>query len=115
MAKKLVKAGSVKEFICKDTGKFYAQKDMILTPGAKDELREMGVKIEYGPKPEVKKCDKEEITVEKPVEEEKAFSLSAENILLGIAAILKNEYGITDPDQLMKVSIEVVNIIKENL
>lgn len=96
MAKKLVSEKTVETFITGDT--FYMDGSIILTPSAKDVLRNKGVAIVYGPKPEAgdpATCDKE--------------SLEAT-----VAALLKQEYGITDGNQLKAVSDQVIEAIKKN-
>ncbi|WP_300671295.1 hypothetical protein [Desulfoluna sp.] len=91
MAKKLVSEKDVETLVC--GGNFYMDGSIILTPGAKDFLRNKGVTIVYGAKPERSEEDQLEATV---------------------AALLKKEYGITDEAQVKAVSGKVVEIIKEN-
>ncbi|MBP9478039.1 MAG: hypothetical protein KBF12_05400 [Sebaldella sp.] len=45
MKKKLVTIGNFSEFICGK--KFIASKDMIITSGARDKIREAGVEVVY--------------------------------------------------------------------
>lgn len=45
MKKKLVTIGNFSEFI--SGNKFIASKDMIITPGAKDKIREAGAEVVY--------------------------------------------------------------------
>jgi len=92
MAKKLVSEKGVDEFIV--DGNVYMDGSIILTPGAKDVLRNKGVSIVYGAKPEMCKKDQLEATV---------------------AALLKKEYGITDDVQIKAVSCKVVEMIKDNV
>ena len=40
---------------------------------------------------------------------------SLETLILAIAGILKSQYGITDPAQLMAISSQVVKTIRENI
>ncbi|BCS95511.1 hypothetical protein DSLASN_11430 [Desulfoluna limicola] len=91
MAKKLVSDKGVEALIV--GGNFYMDGTIILTPGAKDVLRNKGVTIVYGPRPEMSDDDQLEATV---------------------AALLKKEYGITDEAQVKAVSCKVVDMIKKN-
>ena len=91
MAKKLVSEKGVEALIVGDC--FYMDGTVILTPGAKDVLRNKGVTIVYGAKPETSEEDPLEATV---------------------AALLKKEYGITDEAQVKAVSCKVVDMIKQN-
>ncbi len=89
MAKKLVSEKGVEALVVGDT--FYMDGTIILTPGAKDVLRNKGVTIAYGPRPE--RCE------EDPLE-------------AAVAALLKKEYGICDDAQVKAVSAKVIEIIK---
>ncbi|SCY24089.1 hypothetical protein [Desulfoluna spongiiphila] len=91
MAKKLVSEKGVDEIIV--GGSVYMDGSIILTPGAKDVLRNKGVTIVYGPRPETSEEDRLEAMV---------------------ADLLKKEYGITDDAQVKAVSSKVVEMIKNN-
>jgi len=91
MAKKLVSEKGVDEIIV--NGSVYMDGSIILTPGAKDVLRNKGVAIVYGPRPETSEEDRLEAMV---------------------ADLLKKEYGITDDAQVKAVSSKVVEMIKNN-
>ena len=91
MAKKLVSEKGVEALVVGD--KFYMDGTIILTPGAKDVLRNKGVTIAYGPKPDACEGDQLEATV---------------------AALLKKEYGITEDAQVKAVSSMVIDMITKN-
>lgn len=91
MGKKLVNEKGVEAHIV--GGSFYMDGSVILTPGAKDVLRNKGVTIVYGAKPEMGEEDQLEATV---------------------AALLKKEYGITDDAKVKAVSSQVVDMIRKN-
>ena len=73
MKKKLVTIGNFSEFICGK--KFIASSDMIITPGAKDKIREAGAEIVF----------------------------EDQGLELKIKEILKNEVNITDNSMVEKV------------
>lgn len=105
MKKKLVEAGGVDPYICPDSGKFYADETMILTPGAKDELGKRGVAIVHGPMPEpAKACAAQEPCAQ-----------SANDLLVAVAAMVKDEFGVEDPEQLKAITCQAVKTIKENI
>jgi hypothetical protein len=51
MAKQLVRRDNIEEFICQAERKLYLDRNMILTPGAKDYLHEKGICLVYGARP----------------------------------------------------------------
>lgn len=73
MSKKLILGSNVQEYICGD--KLYVEKDMILTPGAKDYCKERNITLVYG-EPETKE----------PVE----------TLREKVTRILKNDFNIVD-------------------
>ncbi len=105
MKKQLVEQGDVAARICKETRTFYADSSVILTPGAKDELNRLGVSIVYGPCPDTHCC----------AGTDAASAVDVEALLVGVAAMLKSEYGVEDPETLKSVSCEVVRTIKNTL
>ncbi len=124
MGKKLIAENCVESYICTESGKFYIDNNtMILTPGAKDKLRDKGIAIVYGEKPAADLCAIETTAKAWSTPEEAICKVVAsceatdgiEKLILAIADILKNQYGITDPEQMAEVSSQVVNIIKENI
>lgn len=67
--------------------KFYADGSIILTAGAKDELRSRGIRIVYGPMPEQPSaCCKS------------SSSISMEDAVKSITVLLKTRFGIDDPE-----------------
>ena len=73
MKKKLVTIGNFSEFICGK--KFIASSDMIITPGAKDKIREAGAEIVY----------------------------ENQSLELQIKEILEKDFNITDDSMVQKV------------
>ena len=111
MKKTLIQVNNLDDYICKaDSRIFVDSAGMILTPGAKDALRKRGIALVYGPCPEAASC-----TLHAPAATGAACSRSAEKLLFGIATVLKEEYGITDLEQLRRFSLKAVETIQKNL
>ncbi len=116
MKKKLVATECLDEHIFQADKTLYADQSIILTPGAKDELARQGVTVVYGPKPEHLSgngtcpagCTCTACAVQ-PVGSE------YEQLFYAMAAMLQTEYGITDQEELRKISAEALKIIKENI
>lgn len=51
MAKQLIGAANVADHICMESKTIHIDQTMILSPGAKDVLRNQGISISYGPRP----------------------------------------------------------------
>lgn len=109
MKKQLITVDNLAEF-CAPDGKLYLDGSKILTPGAKDELSRQHVEIVYGSNapgacPPGCTCP--------------ACSGNAkpglDSLMLGMAALLKTEYGVTDPEQLKALCLQAVKTIKENI
>ncbi|WP_319776997.1 hypothetical protein [Maridesulfovibrio sp.] len=113
MKKKLIEAGNLDSFICSDSKTLYVDNTMILTPGAKDELCKRKIKIarvedaaavaETGNRG----CGNPDCT--------KEVCDGCEDLVMGIAVLLKEEYGITDMAQLKDLSFKVAEVVKGNI
>ncbi|MCP4115696.1 MAG: hypothetical protein GY737_09875 [Desulfobacteraceae bacterium] len=109
MKKTLIGSSRIDEFIKEGEKTLYMDKTMILTPGAKDILRDRGVVIEYGPRP-VAETETEEtapVSCTKEVEEPKDESI--ESLMDTFTALLKN-----DPEAIREISRIVLEKIKED-
>lgn len=123
MKKKLIRVDNLDEFICKESGKVHVDGNTILTPGAKDELTKRGIGIVYDRRsrpvgaapgqPGGKGCPP---GCKCPLcTQAKSRAAAVEDLLISVAAVLKKDYGIKDPDELRSKSISVVKSIKESL
>lgn len=110
MGKKRVGVDNLESFMGKDSGAFYMDGSVILTPGAKDELSRRGIAIIYGPRPE-----SDDHAPAACGEGDCGAESGAERLALAVAGILQERYGITDPEQLRKLSCHVVETIRENV
>ena len=118
MKKKLIEAGKLDSFICKDSKTIYVDNSMLLTPGAKDELRKRKISIT--------RVADASAQMSTPAEQEtsgcsnsahctKAECDSCEGLVMGIAVILKEEYGITDIAKLKELSFSIADAVKANI
>lgn len=107
MKKTLVEASNLDAHICQETKSVYVDGSIILTAGAKDELRKRGIDLVYGPNPKAAGgC----------AAVAASFGCTdAEEMLIAVAALLKKEYGITDPESLKAASHQIVKTLQESL
>ncbi len=139
MKKTLVQLNNLEEHICRAHNKVYADGSIILTPGAKDELARRGIAVVTGgnsdPARAVDLCADWAACAHAGSCARAAASgcrdasglpsiktfvtgngeADIENLLLGLAAILKNDYGVDDPKQLKELSLRALTVIKENV
>lgn len=83
MSKKLISANNIQEYLCGD--KFYVEKDMILSSGAKDYCKERNITLVYGGKCET--CE------------------PAETLKEMVVRVLKNDFNIVD-EKLVEIIVK---------
>lgn len=105
MGKTLITIQNLDQFIC--GGKLVMDSAKILTPGARDELSKRGVQICYD-EAAAQPCGHGDCA-------HHGHDEHNEELLIGVAAIIKQHYGITDPDELRKVTLETVAVIGNGL
>ncbi|SKA72169.1 hypothetical protein [Desulfobaculum bizertense] len=122
MKKKLVGVENLDQYICQDTNTLYADGSIILTAGAKDALSKRGITVVYGPKPEGVACGQPAHAAahaaNAPVQdggEASDASEEDERLILAVASVLKEKYGINDLNTLYTLSTKVVMTVKVNL
>ncbi|WP_027723007.1 hypothetical protein [Maridesulfovibrio zosterae] len=118
MKKKLIEVGNLDSFLCPDSCTIYVDNTMILTPGAKDELRKRKISIARvadakSMKDRMYEQDSSDCKYTNSCE--KAECDECESLVMGIAVMLKEEYGITDLTQLKEMSFQLAEIVKENI
>ena len=107
MSKTLITVDNLQDYV---TGNRLAMDgSKILTAGARDELTMRGIEITWGDAPAESCCGccgdhKAENASTCPSPEQ-------EELLIGVAAIIKQHYNITDPEELRKVTLETVAAI----
>ncbi|PKM51481.1 MAG: hypothetical protein CVV02_05970 [Firmicutes bacterium HGW-Firmicutes-7] len=89
MGKTLLTKNNVEEYILKNQLKIFVDKNMILTSGAKDIIRNRGISIIYDQN-QVEKQNDEDCT-------------ELEMITKLLVKILKEQHGITDDEQIKNV------------
>ncbi|KAF5084626.1 hypothetical protein DSECCO2_77160 [anaerobic digester metagenome] len=105
MGKTLITIDNLDQFI--HSNKLVMDSAKILTPGARDELCKRGVQISYD-EAAAHHCGHGECA-------QHAHDEHCDDLLIGVAAIIKQHYGITDPDELRKVTLETVAVIGKSL
>lgn len=128
MKKKLVEVSTLKSYICEANSRIYVDTTMILTPGAKDELSKRKIAIIRDTVPEFASCgaascparlcaDGVEMTNDTPDMKSTQSSDDAdiERLFFGVAAMVKEEFGIEDHQQLKDISCKIVKALKETL
>lgn len=128
MKKKLIEVKNLDAHICQANGRIYVDNTMILTPGARDELSKRKITIERDPKPEFPSCGAPSCparlcnadlvapasTDDTGVDVE-IGDAETERLFYGVAAMVKEEYGIDDPRQLKDISCKIVDVLKQTI
>ncbi len=128
MKKQLVEAGNVEAYICKDTGTLYADGTLVLTPGAKDELSRRGVAVVYGPRPGTACCPPgctcpaccaggvcpPGCTCPACCAGG-AYDAETERLMLAVAVVLRDEFGVKDLGTLKETSCKVAKAMRGNM
>lgn len=140
--KQLISVDNLDAFVGKD-GTVHVGKDMILTPGAKDELRKRRIAIVYGesPAPSPATSCAAAVPAAKPAavaegtagsgcrgccgtckkpEAPAAGAASSsvrdlESLTRAVAGLISTQYDITDPKQLHLLTVEALRTIKANI
>ncbi len=113
MKKTLVGVHNLDDFICKECGAFYQDGSMILTAGAKDELNRRGIRILYGGAPAGSCCAGGAAPAVDAAGIAGAASL--EDLLVELAVMIREQCGISDPEQLRDASLKALQTIKDNI
>lgn len=119
MKKKLIEVCNIESFICKTHGRIYVDNSMILTPGARDELNKRKIMIVRDAKPEFNCCGTDScparVCTDSQAGTEDCGDADMERLFYGVAAMVKEEYGIEDPQQLKDISCKIVEALKQNI
>lgn len=81
----------------------------IITAGARDELTKRGIDVVYG-EASCAACGHEPHADHGHAENHPAGDCP-EELLIGVAAIIRQHYGITSPDELRRITLETVRAI----
>ena len=121
MKKTLISVDNLAEHICRGKAEIHMDGTKILTAGAKDELAKRGIAVVYGSCPTSQCCDRHASSgaaspmVLAGLAQAKGEAAGLEQLLLGIAAMLKTEYGVQDPAELKALSLQAIQTIKNNI
>lgn len=107
MSKTLITVDTLEQFVC--CGTLLMDSTKILTPGARDELNRRGINIVWGEPGRTCCC------CSSPAAAAPLSTPCDEETLIGVAAIIKQHYGITDPDVLRKVTLETAAAISKGV
>jgi len=99
MKKKLVSAENISDFLSAGAKEIRFDNSMIVTPGAKDYLREKGIKVVYG---------KPEACVTSPVSQKVGTSQDLKSIVARIVSILRNDLQVRDAATVESVTQKVL-------
>jgi hypothetical protein len=119
MKKKLIEVSNLESYICRTNARIYVDATMILTPGAKDELSKRKITIVREPKPAFESCGAADCPAKLCSPGSAVTTLSGdadlERLFYGVAAMVKEEYGIDDPQQLTEISCKIVQTLKQTI
>ncbi len=111
MGKTLITLDNIDEFVC--CGKLAMDSSKIITAGARDELTKRGIEVVYGEAEGQCCCHGHDHAHDHAHDHH--GSQHDEELLIGVAAIIRQHYGITDPEMLKKVTLETVAAIGKDL
>ena len=111
MGKTLITLENIDEFVC--CGKLAMDSTKIITAGARDELTKRGIEVVYGEAEGQCCCHGHDHAHDHAHDHH--GPQHDEELLIGVAAIIRQHYGITDPETLKKVTLETVAAIGKDL
>lgn len=125
MKKELITVDNLDSFLCAQDGRLYVNRNRMLSPGAKDELHRRGVTVVYDeePTPAVQSagacrgcCGAGRTFFVGPEEGSPLASAgSLESLTLAVASMLRRQYGVTDPEEVRRMTVEALKTIKDNI
>ena len=108
MAKQLVERGNIAQFINPGETTFYVDQTLLLTPGAKDYLRENGIALVYGERPV---AAAQPVAVSTPVEKQQP-AVPESDLRGRIGEMLKNDFAIRDRKHIDDVTRKVMDRLR---
>ena len=113
MKKTLIGSSRIDEFIKEGEKTLYMDKTMILTPGAKDILRNRGVAIEFGPRPVAETGETAPVScpgdTQAPGSPQEKQEESIDSLMETFLSLLES-----DPEAIQEVSRIVLNKLEED-
>ena len=127
MGKTLIRCNGIEQHICRKTNTIYMNGSMLLTSEAKDYLRNKGIAIVYGKKPEAPAAPEAPETPEAPSTSAEACEPGTaaaacpapepgemEKIMETVITILRDEYRITDTQTLKDIGLKIITRVNSN-
>ena len=112
MAIVLLTQKNIEEHICRETGSLYVDREMILPPGIKDYLQNIGITVHYGPRPAPEAASPEPTApAPLPAESQPADASDLATLTRRIVSILQDEYHVEDKEKLQELCLQVVRNI----
>jgi hypothetical protein len=113
MAKVLLTQKNIEEYLCRETGSLHVDRGMILSPGTKDYLQNIGITVQYGPRPAPAGARPETpaTTVSSPAADHPVDAGDITTLTKRIVAILQDEYHVEDKEKLQELCLQVVRNI----
>ncbi len=108
MAKQLVERDNIAQFINPGETTFYVNQTLLLTPGAKDYLRENGIALVYGERPAATAQPPAASTA---VEKQQAAAPEPD-LRVRIGEMLKNDFAIRDRQHIEDVTRKVMDRLR---
>lgn len=109
MSKTLITVDNLQDFV--SGGRLQMDGSKILTAGARDELTRRGIEVAWSDAPAACcGCGGQHAETAAP-----CHTPEQEDLLIGVAAIIKQHYNITDPEELKKITLETVAAIGKGL
>jgi len=106
MAKQLVRRDNVEQFIRSGEQTLYVDQTMLLTPGAKDYLREKGISVVYAAQPAA-------VPQPEPKAETETRSTATDpDLPARIGELLKKDFSITDCGLITEVTRKVMERLR---
>ena len=122
MKKTLIRIDNLEGYICPAYGRLYAG-GAILTPGARDALAKRNIRVVHGERPAADPCHEgaghncsacagnQSASNHGGTPDEQCIR----DALIGVAAMIRREYGVTDPDQLRDMTLNVVRTLHKHI
>lgn len=114
MKKQLVEVSNLDSYICQANTSIYVDNSVILTPGARDELSKRKITIVRDTAPKTT-CGGAASCPARVCGAENCTDSDTDRLFYGVAAMVKEEYGIEDPQQLQEISCRIVEALKHTI
>ncbi len=108
MAKQLVERSNIAQFINPGETTFYVDQTLLLTPGAKDYLREKGIALVYGERPT---AAAQPVVASASAEKQQPAAQEPE-LRVRIGEMLKTDFAIRDRKHIDDVTLKVMDRLR---